>query len=135
MLPDYYEHMSENKNTLLCRFFGVFRIQPNKQYFLVMNNVLDTMREIQTVSCVDACQICVFCTMQITCVCVCVCVCVRACTCVCVCVCLVCVYLHGINTCTFLHGTCLCTFIQTVVHFTYAYVHMHMRILQHMAWC
>ncbi len=49
MLPDYLAHLATNRDSLLCRMFGLFRIKPEKRYFLIMCNVLDSMREINTV--------------------------------------------------------------------------------------
>jgi 1-phosphatidylinositol-4-phosphate 5-kinase len=41
MLKDYYEHMFNNKDTLLQRYFGLHAMNYNnmKLYFVIMNNV------------------------------------------------------------------------------------------------
>ena len=49
ILPSYVEHMQGQKDTLLSRIFGLFRIQPNKSYYIVMNNVTDSFRQIHQV--------------------------------------------------------------------------------------
>ncbi len=49
ILQDYYEHLVTNRDTLLSRFFALFRIRPAQRYFLVMNNVLDSARNIHEV--------------------------------------------------------------------------------------
>ena len=46
MLPDYYRHMKDHPNSLLCRFAGVHRLKPGKSHVLVMANVFDTERVI-----------------------------------------------------------------------------------------
>lgn len=44
ILKDYYEHMYNNKDTLLQRYFGLHVMHYNemKLYFVIMNNVFDT---------------------------------------------------------------------------------------------
>jgi hypothetical protein len=49
LLPDYFAHMRMQPDSLLCRFFGLFRIKPQRNYLLVMANVLDTVRDIHMV--------------------------------------------------------------------------------------
>mmetsp|Transcript_21416 Transcript_21416/g.70952 ORF Transcript_21416/g.70952 Transcript_21416/m.70952 type:complete len:629 (-) Transcript_21416:146-2032(-) len=44
ILPQYYNHMKNSRNTLLCRFFGLHRIKPGKLHLLVMCNIFDTER-------------------------------------------------------------------------------------------
>jgi len=44
ILPQYYTHMKDSRNTLLCRFFGLHRIKPGKLHLLVMCNIFDTER-------------------------------------------------------------------------------------------
>mmetsp|Transcript_44433 Transcript_44433/g.105296 ORF Transcript_44433/g.105296 Transcript_44433/m.105296 type:complete len:515 (+) Transcript_44433:226-1770(+) len=44
VLQQYYEHVKSSKNTLLCRFFGLHRIQPGNLHLLVMSNIFDTDR-------------------------------------------------------------------------------------------
>jgi hypothetical protein len=44
ILPDYYRHMKDHPNSLLCRFFGMHRLKPGKLHVLVMANVFDTER-------------------------------------------------------------------------------------------
>mmetsp|Transcript_64297 Transcript_64297/g.158222 ORF Transcript_64297/g.158222 Transcript_64297/m.158222 type:complete len:727 (+) Transcript_64297:129-2309(+) len=46
ILPLYFRHMKDHRNSLLCRFFGLHRIKPGKgkMYLLVMGNIFDTDR-------------------------------------------------------------------------------------------
>jgi len=44
VLPDYYRHMKDYRNSLLCRFFGLHRIKPGKMHLLIMGNIFDTER-------------------------------------------------------------------------------------------
>ncbi|KAI8359102.1 hypothetical protein EDC96DRAFT_483337 [Choanephora cucurbitarum] len=49
ILKDYYEHVSNNPNTLLCRFYGLHRIKlprGRKIHFVVMGNVLPSNKDI-----------------------------------------------------------------------------------------
>ncbi|OBZ83137.1 Phosphatidylinositol 4-phosphate 5-kinase its3 [Choanephora cucurbitarum] len=49
ILKDYYEHVSNNPNTLLCRFYGLHRIKlprGRKIHFVVMGNVLPPNKDI-----------------------------------------------------------------------------------------
>jgi hypothetical protein len=108
ILPHYYEHMSVNPNSLLCRFLGLYRFQPNTSYVLVMANVLDTPRKIHAVChiymcvCMYVCECCARYMRYVIYVYMCVCawmvckihaVC-HVCVCVCVNVVLVYVYTH-----------------------------------------
>ena len=45
-LEDYHNHILSNKDTLLCRFFGVHRVkvEGKKLHLLVLGNVFDTDR-------------------------------------------------------------------------------------------
>jgi 1-phosphatidylinositol-4-phosphate 5-kinase len=42
MLRNYYQHCMQNPNTLLCKFFGLYMVQPRgvgkEMYFVVMEN-------------------------------------------------------------------------------------------------
>ena len=51
ILPDYYDHVEDNPDTLLCRLFALLRIRSSRgrSYLLVMGNVLDTERDIHEV--------------------------------------------------------------------------------------
>ncbi|EFC37710.1 phosphatidylinositol-4-phosphate 5-Kinase [Naegleria gruberi] len=45
ILPDYYNHVMANPNTLITRFYGMYSIKPRggkNVRFIVMNNVFDT---------------------------------------------------------------------------------------------
>ncbi|KAL9654925.1 hypothetical protein ABK040_008715 [Willaertia magna] len=45
ILPDYYNHVMSNPNTLITRFYGLYSIKPKggkNVRFLIMNNVFDT---------------------------------------------------------------------------------------------
>ena len=44
ILPHYYRHMKDYRNSLLCRFFGLHRLKPSKMHLLVMANIFDTDR-------------------------------------------------------------------------------------------
>jgi hypothetical protein len=44
VLPHYYRHMKDYKNSLLCRFMGLHRLKPSKMHLLVMANIFDTER-------------------------------------------------------------------------------------------
>lgn len=49
ILADYYKHVSDNPNTLLCRFYGLHRIKlprGRKIHFVVMGNVLPSNKDI-----------------------------------------------------------------------------------------
>eukprot|EP00761_Pharyngomonas_kirbyi_P012551 gb/GECH01012578.1/.p1 GENE.gb/GECH01012578.1/~~gb/GECH01012578.1/.p1 ORF type:complete len:486 (+),score=102.55 gb/GECH01012578.1/:1-1458(+) len=49
ILPEYYNHVMRNPNTLLPRFYGLHRLKPGKGSnvrFVVMNNVFDTDKRI-----------------------------------------------------------------------------------------
>ncbi|KAI7887694.1 uncharacterized protein EV154DRAFT_539612 [Mucor mucedo] len=49
ILKDYYEHVSNNPNTLLCRFYGLHRIKlprGRKIHFVIMGNVLPSNKDI-----------------------------------------------------------------------------------------
>jgi len=48
ILEDYYNHMKENKDTLLQRFFGLHTLyfQDLKMHFVIMNNVFQTKIQI-----------------------------------------------------------------------------------------
>ena len=54
MLPSYFDHMSSYRDSLLCRFLALVRVQPNKRYLLVMSNVLDSPLDIHQV-CMHMC--------------------------------------------------------------------------------
>lgn len=43
-LPKYYLHVKEDRNTLLCRFFGMHRVKPGGMHLIVMCNIFDTDR-------------------------------------------------------------------------------------------
>eukprot|EP00761_Pharyngomonas_kirbyi_P013858 gb/GECH01013887.1/.p1 GENE.gb/GECH01013887.1/~~gb/GECH01013887.1/.p1 ORF type:complete len:644 (+),score=213.47 gb/GECH01013887.1/:1-1932(+) len=45
ILPFYYNHIMQNQNTLICRFYGFYRVKPlhgSNVRFVVMNNVFPT---------------------------------------------------------------------------------------------
>ncbi|KAM9968680.1 hypothetical protein ACTFIW_000553 [Dictyostelium discoideum] len=49
LLPEYYEHMKRNPNSLLTKFFGLHRVKPQngrQVRFLVMKNLFCTPKEI-----------------------------------------------------------------------------------------
>ncbi|KAG2233414.1 hypothetical protein INT48_007444 [Thamnidium elegans] len=49
ILKEYYEHVSNNPNTLLCRFYGLHRIKlprGRKIHFVIMGNVLPSNKDI-----------------------------------------------------------------------------------------
>ncbi|EGC33360.1 hypothetical protein DICPUDRAFT_154611 [Dictyostelium purpureum] len=49
LLPEYYEHMKRNPNSLLTKFFGLHRVKPiggRQVRFLVMKNLFYTPKEI-----------------------------------------------------------------------------------------
>ncbi|CAO0800134.1 unnamed protein product [Mucor circinelloides] len=49
MLKQYYEHVCQNANTLLCRFYGLHRIKlphGNKVHFVVINNVFPSNKDV-----------------------------------------------------------------------------------------
>ncbi len=50
MLPDYVEHLDNNKNSLLVRFFGMHRVTMKDLgksiYFVIMSSVFDTEKSI-----------------------------------------------------------------------------------------
>ncbi|KAI8991145.1 hypothetical protein BDF20DRAFT_811637 [Mycotypha africana] len=49
ILKEYYEHVSKNPNTLLCRFYGLHRIKlphGKKIHFIIMGNVLPSNKDI-----------------------------------------------------------------------------------------
>ncbi|KAL7316785.1 Phosphatidylinositol-4-phosphate 5-kinase [Mucor circinelloides] len=49
ILKEYYEHVANNPNTLLCRFYGLHRIKlprGRKIHFVVMGNVLPSNKDI-----------------------------------------------------------------------------------------
>ena len=48
-LPQYYQHLMDNRFTLLCRFFGLHRVTPRSGkhvYFVVMGNVFPIDRPV-----------------------------------------------------------------------------------------
>jgi 1-phosphatidylinositol-4-phosphate 5-kinase len=45
-LAKYYVHVKEDRNTLLCRFFGMHRVKPGGMHLIVMCNIFDTDRAI-----------------------------------------------------------------------------------------
>ncbi|GAB5369723.1 hypothetical protein AAMO2058_001430000 [Amorphochlora amoebiformis] len=51
MLPKYYEHCIKNPKTLLCRFYGLFRLRTNKKthYFIIMESVFFTPKYIHLI--------------------------------------------------------------------------------------
>mmetsp|Transcript_29118 Transcript_29118/g.51172 ORF Transcript_29118/g.51172 Transcript_29118/m.51172 type:complete len:579 (+) Transcript_29118:184-1920(+) len=53
ILPSYYQHVMENPNTLLCRFYGMHRVKPAGKmrsfHFLIMESVFDTSLEIHQI--------------------------------------------------------------------------------------
>mmetsp|Transcript_40758 Transcript_40758/g.65529 ORF Transcript_40758/g.65529 Transcript_40758/m.65529 type:complete len:576 (+) Transcript_40758:90-1817(+) len=53
ILPSYYQHVMDNPNTLLCRFYGMHRVKPAGNmysfHFLIMESVFNTNLEIHTV--------------------------------------------------------------------------------------
>uniref|UniRef100_A0A7S3YIB5 PIPK domain-containing protein n=1 Tax=Lotharella globosa TaxID=91324 RepID=A0A7S3YIB5_9EUKA len=51
MLPKYYEHCTKDKATLLCRFYGLFRLRCNKKthYFIIMESVFHTNKYIHLI--------------------------------------------------------------------------------------
>ncbi|KAI7868768.1 SAICAR synthase-like protein [Spinellus fusiger] len=49
VLKDYYQHVCKNPNTLLCRFYGLYRIKlphGRKIHFVVMSNVFPANKDI-----------------------------------------------------------------------------------------
>ncbi|KAI9319917.1 hypothetical protein BX666DRAFT_2018084 [Dichotomocladium elegans] len=49
ILPDYFQHVKENPNTLLCRYYGLHRVKlprDRKIYFVVMGNVFPPHNDI-----------------------------------------------------------------------------------------
>lgn len=52
ILPDYYDHIMKNPNTLITRFFGMHRVKPHKKketHFLIMGSVFYTQRSMDIV--------------------------------------------------------------------------------------
>ncbi|GAB5369404.1 hypothetical protein AAMO2058_001401500 [Amorphochlora amoebiformis] len=53
ILPSYYQHVMENPNTLLCRFYGMHRVRPSGNFrgfhFLIMESVFNTPLEIHQI--------------------------------------------------------------------------------------
>ncbi len=50
ILREYYEHLSEHSDSLLCRILALFRAGPKNRYMLIMSNVLDSDRKMHAVS-------------------------------------------------------------------------------------
>jgi hypothetical protein len=50
MLPGYVRHMTTNQDSLLCRFFGLYRLKPSRAYFVIEGNVIDTAEPVDEVS-------------------------------------------------------------------------------------
>lgn len=51
MLPKYYDHCKKSPLTLLCRFYGLFRLRCNKRthYFIIMESVFYTPKYIHLI--------------------------------------------------------------------------------------
>ncbi len=51
MLPEYYEHCRRNPGTLLCKFYGLYRLRCNKRthYFIIMESVFNTNKFIHLI--------------------------------------------------------------------------------------
>lgn len=54
ILPAYYEHVMDNPNTLLCRFYGMHRVKPAYRvgggfHFLIMESVFNTKSAINRI--------------------------------------------------------------------------------------
>eukprot|EP00469_Lotharella_globosa_P016431 CAMPEP_0167827888 /NCGR_PEP_ID=MMETSP0112_2-20121227/11005_1 /TAXON_ID=91324 /ORGANISM="Lotharella globosa, Strain CCCM811" /LENGTH=537 /DNA_ID=CAMNT_0007730823 /DNA_START=65 /DNA_END=1675 /DNA_ORIENTATION=- len=52
ILPSYYQHVMEEPNTLLCRFYGMHRVKPSGRgsfHFLIMESVFNTNLEIHQI--------------------------------------------------------------------------------------
>jgi len=51
MLPKYYEHCIKNSSTLICRFYGLFRLRLNRRthYFVIMESVFNTPKYIHLI--------------------------------------------------------------------------------------
>ncbi len=49
ILANYYSYLERNPDSLLCRYLGLYRIQPRKCYVVVTANVLSSTRKIDKV--------------------------------------------------------------------------------------
>ena len=52
ILPQYYKHVMENRNTLITRFYGMHRVRPHggqQMHFVIMGSVFYTDKIIHEV--------------------------------------------------------------------------------------
>ncbi len=65
ILPDYIDHVHLFPESLLSRFFCLFRLKPKKSYYVVLNNVFVSERNM-----IEVLYVCMYVCMYV-CVCVC----------------------------------------------------------------
>ena len=49
ILPQYYQHLDGNRASFICKILALFRIQPNKSYFMLTMNAYSFNKEMHQV--------------------------------------------------------------------------------------